>query len=202
MAIQKRIKAIIQFRRANEAEWIEHDPILHAGEPAYSLDVGRVKIGDGEKHWSEIEYLSGGGHDESFYIEDPVDGQILLYNADTERWQNYKLADENSIIYLDDNGLSLKGYEEAHQGQMLVKDDTEGITWVDPVSDQSLWNAVHEAEESATRAGNSAVVAGNYAGQAIQAQVAVEEKFWYGTMDEYNELESINPSTIYIILHD
>lgn len=202
MTVQKRIKAIIQFRRASEAEWIEHDPILHEGEPAYSTDIGRVKIGDGEKHWSEIEYLSGGGHDESFYIEDPVDGQILLYNAETERWQNYKLADENSIIYLDEDGLSLKGYDGATQGQMLVKDEHNGLAWINPVSDSSLQEAATSAQASAIQAGSSAVVAGNYAGDAIRAAEAVENKFWFGTIDEYNALDTIHRSTIYVILHE
>ena len=59
-----------------------------------------------------------------------------------------------------------------------------------------------EAEAAAERASQSAIVAGNYAAQAIQAQQAIENKIWYGTMEEYNALETINSSTIYIILHE
>lgn len=57
-------------------------------------------------------------------------------------------------------------------------------------------------EEAAARANQSAIVAGNYAAQAIQAQQAIDNKIWYGTMEEYNALETINNSTIYIILHE
>lgn len=59
----KRVKAVIQFRRGLEPEWIEVDPVLLPGEPAYSLDVGRLKIGTGGLKWSELPYISGGGGD-------------------------------------------------------------------------------------------------------------------------------------------
>ena len=55
--VRKHVKAIIQLRRATEAEWIEVNPILRVGEPALSTDVYKLKIGDGQRHWSEIPYL-------------------------------------------------------------------------------------------------------------------------------------------------
>ena len=58
MAIKRRhVKAIIQLRRATEQEWIDYDPILRLAESALSTDVYRLKIGDGQRHWSEIPYL-------------------------------------------------------------------------------------------------------------------------------------------------
>jgi len=57
MATKKRVKAIIQLRRAIEAEWVRVDPVLRKGEPALSTDVYKLKIGDGVKKWSEIDYL-------------------------------------------------------------------------------------------------------------------------------------------------
>lgn len=58
MAIKKRhVKAVIQIRRANESEWIQYDPVLRLGEPAMSMDVYKLKVGDGTKHWSQIPYL-------------------------------------------------------------------------------------------------------------------------------------------------
>lgn len=53
----KHVKAIIQLRRATEAQWQEANPILRLGEPAYSTDVNKLKIGDGASLWSEIDYL-------------------------------------------------------------------------------------------------------------------------------------------------
>lgn len=53
----RHIKAIIQLRRAKESEWIQKNPVLRLGEPAYSTDVNKLKIGDGIRLWSEIPYL-------------------------------------------------------------------------------------------------------------------------------------------------
>ena len=64
--IKKHVKAIIQLRRATEPEWIEVNPVLRVGEPALSTDVYKLKIGDGQRHWSEIDYL---GLDTSELIE-------------------------------------------------------------------------------------------------------------------------------------
>lgn len=61
MAIKRRhVKAVIQLRRATEQEWINHDPVLRLGEPAYSTDVYRLKIGDGHTKWSLLPYLFTG----------------------------------------------------------------------------------------------------------------------------------------------
>lgn len=198
----KRVKAVIQFRRGDAAQWTEINPILRPGEPGYELDEGGLKIGDGITPWNELEYEGGKGDSIPVLIEDPTNGQVLLFNAESGKWENYDLADENSIIYLGDKGLSLKGYEEANQGQMLVKDEQLGLAWVNPVSDASLQEAVQAANDAATRSSTSAIQAGNFAGQAAQSAAAVERKFWYGTMEEYNNLETIYPSTIYVILHE
>lgn len=59
MATKKRhVKAIIQFRRGTEAEWIAKNPILREGEPALSVDKDLIKVGDGKRHWSQTPYLS------------------------------------------------------------------------------------------------------------------------------------------------
>lgn len=53
----RHVKAVIQLRRATESEWIERNPILRKGEPAYSTDVNKLKIGDGNTDWINLEYL-------------------------------------------------------------------------------------------------------------------------------------------------
>lgn len=59
-----------------------------------------------------------------------------------------------------------------------------------------------QVNQSAANASQAATIAGNYAAQAIQAKQAIDQKIWYGTMEEYNTLETVNSSTIYIILHE
>ena len=61
---KKHIKAVIQLRRATEAEWINVNPILRLGEPAFSTDVRKLKIGTGTAHWSEIPYLMQSEYEE------------------------------------------------------------------------------------------------------------------------------------------
>ena len=119
------------------------------------------------------------------------------------------LTDEQSIIYLEEHGLSLKGYNDAAQGQMLVKDQYLGLTWVDPVSDKSLREAVQEAENAADRAsasaiesGNQAVMSGLSADEARETLKAVNKKIWFGTKAEYNALEVVYDDSIYCILDE
>lgn len=160
--------------------------------------------------WNDSSYIPvvAGGGSIPAEIEDPSNRDVLLYDEESEVWKNYKLVDDNSLIYLNENGgLSIKHYEDAKQGQMLVKDNVEGLYWVDPVSDASLQEAVRNANAAATRASTSATQAGNFAADAVQSAVraetaaqAVDNKFWYGTMEEYNNLETVSQSTIYVIL--
>ena len=46
-----------QFRRGNAAEWTSDDPILHAGEPGFESDTGKLKLGDGVHTWTELDYF-------------------------------------------------------------------------------------------------------------------------------------------------
>ena len=70
------------------------------------------------------------------------------------------------------------------------------------IADSYTNDILSSASGAAERASSAAVTAGNYAAQAIQAQQAIDRKIWYGTMAEYNALESVSNSTIYIILHE
>lgn len=95
----------------------------------------------------------------------------------------------------------------AYVGQRLsVVDEVNETTNVYVIAnvegDLLLINSAAGAEAAAQRASQSAIIAGNYAAQAIQAQQAVENKIWYGTIEEYNALETVSNSTIYIILHE
>ena len=81
-------------------------------------------------------------------------------------------------------------------GLAMAEDGTLSIT------DDYTNNILADTASAANRASQSAVIAGNYAAQAIQANNAIQNKIWYGTMEEYNALESVSSSTIYIILHE
>lgn len=183
-----------------------------AGEPIYESDTGKLKIGDGINPYLDLPYFGGINSDiiPDFIIQDPLSNQVLLYDDQLKAWVNKDLADKESIIYLAERGLTIKGYDQAKQGYMLVKDQNEGLTWVAPLSGEQLQQQVAAAEEAknrasveATKAGNSAVAAATSEGQAKrineQTMNYVNNKFWWGTVEEYNNLTEINPGTFYFI---
>ena len=81
-------------------------------------------------------------------------------------------------------------------GLMLDNNGTLSIT------NEYTNSILSRSADAASRASQSAVVAGNYAAEAIQAKNAIDNKIWYGTIEEYNNLETVSNSTIYIILHE
>lgn len=48
----------LKIRRDNSTVWKHINPVLEQGEPAVELDTGRMKIGDGERHYIELPYTS------------------------------------------------------------------------------------------------------------------------------------------------
>jgi len=98
---------------------------------------------------------------------------------------------KNSIATAQKAGIIKPGI-----GLTVADDGTLSIT--DTYTD----NMLEKMSDAEQRASQSAIVAGNYAAQAIQARNETIGKIWSGSMEEYNNLETINPSGIYIILHE
>lgn len=51
----KTINVKFQIRRDTAANWASANPVLAAGEPAYAIDTGVQKIGDGVTAWSDLK---------------------------------------------------------------------------------------------------------------------------------------------------
>lgn len=47
-------KTHIQFRRGPDSEFTSINPILGSGEPAFAVDTGDFKIGDGQTTWNGL----------------------------------------------------------------------------------------------------------------------------------------------------
>jgi hypothetical protein len=211
----------IQFKRGKKSvleEKLVADllGVPKSGEPIYETDTGKLKLGDGTTPYIDLPYFgvtSDTSNLPNFAIKDPLSNQVLLYDETLQAWVNKDLADEESIIYLAERGLTIKGYDSAEQGYMLVKDLKEGLAWVKPLDTAPLNNAVAAAETHKNEAANLAQQAG---AAAIKAETAesnakainnqtmawVNEKFWWGTADEYNEeisTNGLNPETFYFI---
>lgn len=48
---------LIQVRRGSRSQWIDANPILEDGEFGFEVDTGRVKIGDGNSYWNNLDYI-------------------------------------------------------------------------------------------------------------------------------------------------
>lgn len=48
---------VIQFRRADAADWTSSDPTLADGEPGFERDTGKLKIGNGTDPWTTLPYV-------------------------------------------------------------------------------------------------------------------------------------------------
>lgn len=55
---EKVIKTTFQLRRGNSDTYTRKNIKLKAGEPAFELDTGRLKIGDGETPWNNLAYIN------------------------------------------------------------------------------------------------------------------------------------------------
>lgn len=51
--------ARIKVRRGSASDWKLANPVLAAGEPGLELDTRKLKFGDGETAWNDINYSSG-----------------------------------------------------------------------------------------------------------------------------------------------
>lgn len=202
---------VVQLKRGNRAAL---EAVLRGerkpadGEPIFEIDTGKLKFGDGQRDYIDLEYFRTGDVE----IAGSLDGQILIYNESLDKWEPKAFADDKSIEYSDD-GLKIVGFGPDKQGAGPIVNEGR-IIWKQAITDETLDAKVAIANEAAYRAGQSeanalrdAGLAKQYAGQAeqfrdITAQL-LNEKFWFGTRDEY-ETEIIGQNklkegTIYFI---
>lgn len=126
--IKRHVKAIIQFRRDTEAEWIKYNPVLRQGEPALSTDVQRVKVGDGVTDWINLDYIDRPAEDNVDFIT-TLDGIIgrenRLYINKAEGtafiWEN------NEWVELESSSIA-ELRDEISANESVLADHEERIT--------------------------------------------------------------------------
>ena len=202
---------VIQLKRGNKAAL---EAVLRGerkpadGEPIFETDTGKLKFGDGQHNYAELEYFKA----KDIEIAGSLDGQILIYNESLDRWEPKAFADDKSIEYSDD-GLQIVGFGPDKQGAGPIVNEGR-IIWKQAITDETLDAKVAIANEAAYSAGQSAANALRDAGLAQQAAGQAEQfrdltaqllgdKFWFGTRAEY-ETEIIGQNqlkegTIYFI---
>ena len=52
------LKTKFQLRRGSAEVWARNNPVLERGEPGFEIDTGRLKIGNGQTAWNDLEYLA------------------------------------------------------------------------------------------------------------------------------------------------
>ena len=202
---------VVQLKRGNKAAL---EAVLRGerkpadGEPIFEIDTGKLKFGDGQHNYIDLEYFRTGDVE----IVGSLDGQILIYNKALDKWEPKAFADDKSIEYSDD-GLQIVGFGPDKQGAGPIVNDGR-IIWKQAVTDDVLDAKVNIANEAAYSAGQSAAnalrdagLAKQYAEQAEQfrdltAQL-LGDKFWFGTRAEYETeiigQHQLKEGTIYFI---
>lgn len=72
--------SIIQIRRDTASNWTETDPVLAQGEIGYEIDTAKIKIGDGEKPWTELPYQQSG--DVTVFVPNVSDAGVISWTND------------------------------------------------------------------------------------------------------------------------
>ena len=182
------------------------------GEPIFEIDTGKLKFGDGQQDYIDLEYFKA----KDIEIAGSLDGQILIYNESSGKWEPKKLADNQSIEYTQD-GLRIAGFGTDKQGAspvVNVVNNKGEIVWKQAITDETLDAKVAIANEAMTHAEQFKDTALHAAGLAQQAAGQAEQfrdltaqllgdKFWFGTRAEYETeiigQHQLKEGTIYFI---
>ena len=202
---------VVQLKRGNKAAL---EAVLRGerkpadGEPIFEIDTGKLKFGDGQHNYVDLEYFRTGDVE----IAGSLDGQILIYNESLDKWEPKAFTDDKSIEYSDD-GLQIVGFGPDKQGAGPIVNEGR-IIWKQAITDETLDAKVNLAEKAATRASQSEATALHAAGLAKQYAEQAEQfrdltaqllgdKFWFGTRAEYETeiigQHQLKEGTIYFI---
>lgn len=154
------LTAKIQLRRDTAANWATNNPILAAGEVAFtsdlfytSTDQQRFKIGDGVQTWSQLDYVPEGGasaYPENLFLtvvnkttDNLLASEYKVLKVITAQGQrlavDYALADSDSNS-ADTIGVVFENINNNQSGKLTVIGEVTGInttgnlqgeTWVD-----------------------------------------------------------------------
>lgn len=136
------LDAQVQVRRDIEANWAAVDPVLRDGEIAYSKDLNRIKVGDGARKWSELEYMAGSSASLSLdteisdtsenavqnkVIKAYVDGKAAEAQAAAEQYiQNEVLTYYATTKYVGEREEYIVGYAEGLVSDLEKEIDGRG----------------------------------------------------------------------------
>lgn len=112
------LNTIFQFKRGLSEAWQRVNPVLRPGEPGYELDTGKLKIGNGETAWNDLEYYGG----------------------------EFKIAVDGKSVALSNDQLALYGFDAAEAGQTIRKAEDGTLEWYTPVTQEDI-DKIHQILE-------------------------------------------------------
>ena len=107
--IQRIIKTTFKLRRGHTEALREQNVLPSQGEPIFDIDLNKLKIGDGVKHYNELEYIGKSVITANSVEEFPVQGdsECLYIAADPESIYRFD-AISKTYVPLYANALSNK----------------------------------------------------------------------------------------------
>lgn len=120
--------ATIKLRRGQSSTFASNNPILAEGEPAFELDTGKLKIGNGVDAYNDLDYISGspaGGDTSSGVTEEELDERLdgLSFKAVTQtEYDALETKDPMTFYFITDSS----SYNESE-----IDDSVTGLstTW-------------------------------------------------------------------------
>ena len=137
----------IQLRRGTEAEFTTNNPVLARGEPGVVIggtSHGRIKIGDGNKTWSELPYSTSlpteGGALRTVRIPVDISTYALPFIDNT----GGRLQGAMDFMVLSENTVKFSFYfESQHSVEVGLYDVAFPVVIC---SDSDVWSIIYNSE--------------------------------------------------------
>lgn len=110
-------KKRIQIRRDSEENWVNINPILLYGEIGYDLTNNNIKIGDGERPWNILPYITNEVDLSGYYTKDEIN--TILDELNTNLSNDYYTKEQVDEIIINNN---INYYTKE---QIFTKEETE-----------------------------------------------------------------------------
>ena len=196
------INAYIQLRRATAQEWLDANPVLKAGEPGIELDSFKIKIGNGNKAWSDLPYIGANS---------PIinsNEAIMIVNKLPEIGNEtsfYKVVSTQKIYYWDsinNNYICLN-----LEGEDFIDTNTDNILVVNDLPETGEENILYKLPDQSFYYWNT--ISSSFApfnsnpGQDEPVYPDIEVKGGMEVVNTFNDLPEVGKSDmLYKVLED
>lgn len=210
--MSERVPIRVQHKRMTKEEWSGSSVILLEGELGVESDTGYVKVGDGQRSFADLAYMSGpkGDRGEPGQTgERGPKGEPFRYE-DLSREQKAEIrgAVPDLSIYARQEDLAAKADANHHHDEVYLKAIPEEYVTEDELSAKGFLTSESFTQTEADRRYASASHThteyqprGDYLTKA-EARSLYSSPFWVGTQADYDRLRTKNPQTVYLIIKE